>query len=158
MLLAMNRRASVDEFLKQKRIAFVGVSRNERHFSRSLFREFVKRGYEVIPVNPNAETIDGKPSFASVTQIEPPVESALLITPNGQTRKVVEECAAAGVRRVWMYRAAGQGSVDRAAVEFCDARDIDVIAGECPNMFFPDAGWVHRTHGFIRRLTGNYPG
>ncbi len=157
MLLAMNRRATVDEFLEQKRIAFIGVSREEKHFSRTLFREFVLRGYDVIPVNPKTDSIEGRPTYASVKQIDPPVESALVITPAKLTGDVVKECAEAGVRRVWMYRAVGDGSVDPKAVEFCEAHGIDVVAGECPNMFFADAMWFHKAHGFIRKLTGSYP-
>jgi hypothetical protein len=30
-----------------------------------------------------------------------------------------------------------------------------VIAGECPLMFFRDAGWIHRFHGWVRRITSN---
>ncbi|MCX6622119.1 MAG: CoA-binding protein [Acidobacteria bacterium] len=153
----MNRRACVDEFLQQKRIAFVGVSRKEQHFSRALFHEFVERGYDVIPVNPNLDAVEGKVAFASVSRIDPPVDSVLVITPASQTGKVVEECATAGVRRVWMYRAVGVGSVDPKAVEYCEAHGMGVIAGECPNMFFPDTAWYHNAHGFVRKLTGSYP-
>jgi predicted CoA-binding protein len=153
----MNRRATVDEFLQQKRIAFVGVSREEKHFSRALFREFVRRGYDVIPVNPNVDSVEGKAAFASVKQIEPAVDSVLVITPASQTGKVVEDCATAGVRRVWMYRAGGAGSVDLKAVEFCDAHGMDVVAGECPHMFFKDSMWFHKAHGFVRKVTGSYP-
>lgn len=153
----MNRLASVNEFLQQKRIAFVGVSRQERHFSRLLFREFIKRGYDVIPVNPNAGAFDGKTAFTSVSAIEPKVDSVLVITPASQTAAVVEECAAAGVRRVWMYRATGAGSVDPKAVEYCKEKGIDVVAGECPHMFFPETMFFHKFHGFVKKIIGQYP-
>jgi len=153
----MNRRASVDAFLEQKRIAFVGVSSKERHFSRSLFREFVQRGYDVVPVNPKPDSVEGKQAFASVSAIEPKVDSVLVITPASQTAAVVEECAAAGVQRIWMYRATGPGSVDPKAVEFCKQKGIDVVAGECPHMFFPNAMFFHRFHGFVKKIVGAYP-
>jgi predicted CoA-binding protein len=53
-----NDRPAIDSFLKLKRIAFVGVSRKEADFSRALWKEFRERGYNLIPVNPNAGTID----------------------------------------------------------------------------------------------------
>ena len=43
-----------NEFLAQRRIALVGVSRNPRDLSRTLFRELRRRGYDVVPVNPDA--------------------------------------------------------------------------------------------------------
>ncbi len=40
------------EFLAQKRIALVGVSRQEKDFSRMVLRELVRRGYDVVPSAP----------------------------------------------------------------------------------------------------------
>ena len=58
----------IQEFLGQKRLAIVGVSRKKQDFSRVLFREFQKRGYDVVAVNPSAQEIDGLPCFASVAE------------------------------------------------------------------------------------------
>lgn len=54
----MSSLARIREFLGQKRLAIVGVSRQPRDFSRALFREFCSRGYEVVPVNPAAREIE----------------------------------------------------------------------------------------------------
>jgi hypothetical protein len=56
-----------------------------------------------------------------------------------------------------MYRAGGQGAVSEDAVRFCREHEIQVIPGQCPFMFWPDAGIGHRLHGFIRKITGRYP-
>jgi uncharacterized protein len=42
----------IRDFLAHKRFAMVGVSRQPKDFSRSLFHEFLNRGYEAVPVNP----------------------------------------------------------------------------------------------------------
>jgi uncharacterized protein len=73
------------------------------------------------------------------------------------TEKVVEDCAEAGIRQIWMYRAGGSGAVSAKAVEYCRAKGIEVIPGECPFMFLPDAGGVHRFHRFLRKITGRFP-
>ncbi len=147
----------VNEFLTVKRLAMVGVSRRPWDFSRRLFAELRRRGYEVIPVNPKARELDGAPCYARVGDIQPPVEAALVMTPARATERVVRDCAEAGVRRVWLYRAVGRGAVSRAAVEFCEARGIQVIAGLCPYMFFPDASLIHRIHKRVLQIAGCYP-
>jgi predicted CoA-binding protein len=144
-------------FLAQKRIAIVGVSQEATHFSRTLFREFSKKGYDAIPVNPTARAIEGQPCFARVQDISPPVEAVLLMTPATATPAVVRDCREAGVKRVWMYRAAGVGAVDPGAVRYCEENGMSVIPGECPLMFLPGAAWFHRAHGLVRRITGAYP-
>ena len=153
----MTVRERIREFLGQKRFAIVGVSSRPKDFSRGLLREFRKRGYDAVPVNPNARQMDGQPCFARLQEIEPPVGAALLMTPPALTDRVVRDCAEAGVKRVWMYRATGKGAVSADAVRFCEANGITVISGECPMMFLPGGAWFHRFHGLVKKITGAYP-
>ena len=147
---------AIEAFLAHKRIAMVGVSRDPKHFSVMLFREFFRRGYEVIPVNPKAVTIEGKPCFARVQDVQPPVEAALLMTPAEATEAAVKDCADAGIKHVWMYSAGQGGALSLPAVVFCREHGIDVVAGECPYMFFPKNGF-HKIHGWVRKISGSWP-
>lgn len=153
----MTTRERIDDFLGQKRLAIVGVSREPRDFTRLLFSEFVRRGYDVVPVNPAAGEIEGRRCFARVQDIAPPVDGVMLLTPPKKTESVVLDCAAAGVTRVWMYRAAGKGAVSQAAVLFCKANGIHVVPGYCPHMFWRDTAFFHRFHATLLKITGAYP-
>jgi predicted CoA-binding protein len=155
--MPIHSRRTIDDFLAQKRIAFAGVSRNSKDFSRQLFAELVRRGYDLIPVNPNTAEIDGRTCVDRIAAIAPAPEGALLLTTPKVTEELVAECAAAGVRRVWMFRAGGKGSVSPIAVAFCQENGIQVIAGECPFMFLPETQWIHRFHGALKKITGSYP-
>lgn len=153
----MTTRAEIDDFLRMQRFAMVGVSRDPKDFSRMLLRDLRARGYDVVPVNLHADVIDGLECFQSLQAIKPAVEGALLMTSPGETERVVRDCAEAGIRRVWMYRAAGPGAASQAAVEFCREHDIQVVEGYCPYMFLPATPFFHRAHGFFLKLTGKYP-
>ncbi len=141
----------IGEFLAQKRIAVVGVSRNPSDYSRMLFREFRKRGYDAVPVTPQAEEIEGVRSFARVQDITPGVDAALVLTAPRITGAIVRDCADAGIARVWLRKDV------QGAAGFCRSRGIAVIAGQCPFMFLPGAGGVHRLHGFLLKIVGRYP-
>jgi len=147
----------VTDFLAHKRMAMAGISRDPANLSVKLFQELIGRGYDIAPVNPNLSEVEGRKCFSRVQDIEPPVEAVLLMTSPEASEEVVRDCAEAGVRTVWMYRATGKGSVSRKAVEFCQEHGIRVIPGECPFMFLPGSAGVHRLHGFIRKITGRYP-
>jgi len=147
---------AIEDFLAQKRIAMVGVSREPKEFSGMLFKELSKRGYDMVPVNPATSEILGRTCYACVQDIQPPVDAAILMTSPAVTESVVRDCVEAGIRRVWMYRAGGRGAVSPAAVEFCRAHDMQVVPGECPFMFLPNAGF-HSVHTFIRKITFRYP-
>ena len=147
----------IRDFLDQKRIAMAGVSRQPKDFSRILFRELRSRGYDVVPVNPQAREIEGRPCFAHLQDVTPPVDAVLLMTPADLTGPVVHDCVSAGVTRVWMYRAGGRGAVTADAVRFCESNGISVIPGECPMMFLPGGAWFHRFHGLLKKIGGSYP-
>jgi predicted CoA-binding protein len=89
---------SIEDFLAQRRIAMVGISRQPGSFSVQLFKELSRRGYDVVPVNPKTSNIQGRRCFAHVQDIEPPVEAALLMTSPEGTDAVVSDCAEAGIR------------------------------------------------------------
>jgi len=153
----MSDLVTIREFLSFKRIAMVGVSQQPKDFSRTLFSELRKRGYEMVPVNPAAPEIEGQRCYAHVQEIQPPVDAVLLMTSPAVTGTVVRDCAEAGVRSVWMYRAGGKGAVSESAIGFCRENGIAVIPGECPFMFLADSAWFHRFHGWVKKIAGSYP-
>ena len=79
------------------------------------------------------------------------------MTSPSATDAVVRDCAEAGIKRVWMYRASSTGAVSPEAVKYCEEHGIAVIPGECPFMFFPGGSWFHRFHGLLKRIAGSYP-
>jgi uncharacterized protein len=141
-------------FLAVKRIAVVGVSRNEKDFSRVLFRELLRRGYDAVPVNPSLAEVDGRRAYAGLREIEPPVEAALLLTPPSVTEAVLRDAARAGVRKVWLHRGTGAGSGTPAALALCEANGIEAVHDLCPFMVLTEAALPHRVHGFFRRRFG----
>jgi predicted CoA-binding protein len=155
---AMSALSTIHDFLAQRRIAIIGVSHDPKDLSRTLLNELRQRGYDVVAVNPELKDVDGKPCFVHVQDIQPKVDGAVLMTSPDVTMQVVQDCAQAGITRVWMYRAGTKGgAVSDEAIRFCESKGMSVVPGECPFMFLPDTGWFHRAHGFIRRITGYYP-
>lgn len=153
----MTTRALITGFLSQKRFAMIGVSRQPKEFSRSLFREFVKRNYTVVPVHPLAKEIEGQPCYGHFKDITPPVTGALVMTPRAATGRVVTELGEAGATLVWLYGVSGEKDVSSEAVSYCRTHGIGLIAGYCPLMFLSDAAFFHRFHGTIWKFIGLYP-
>jgi predicted CoA-binding protein len=155
----MTTTAQIDAFWSLKRLAVVGVSRDPKHFSTAIWRELRDRRYDVVPVNPLASEIDGRPCAARVQDIEPPVDGVVILTPASATDAVVRDCIEAGVRHVWMHKGAGggPGAVSTTAVASAEAAGIEVIAGYCPFMFLPGTPFFHGLHGAWKKLTRSYP-
>jgi len=149
----MTRKADVTDFVGQRRLAVVGVSRQGKKFGNYAFRELRSKGYKVFPVHPQAETIEGERCYASLGSLPEPVDGVLIVVPPAQTEQVVREAAVAGIRRVWMQ----QGAESPAAIKFCQENGISEVHGECILMFSEPAVWFHRAHRWVWKLLGKLP-
>ncbi len=147
----------IDGFLALKRLAVVGVSRNPKEISYTLWQELRQRRYDAVPVNPAATEIDGQRTYASVRDIDPPVEGALIMTTAAVAEQVLEDCAAAGIEHVWLYGGLGGGATSDATIAAAERHGLDAVAGHCPYMFLPGTPFFHGLHGMGKKLTGSYP-
>src|SRR5205809_7157686 len=96
----------VDDFLAQKRIAVAGVSRNHsRHPAGNLiYRRLKSTGHDVFPVNPYLQAFEGDRCYPDLRSIPGGVDGVVIITRPETTERIVRDCDAAWVRRVWMPR------------------------------------------------------
>ena len=133
------------EFLAHKRIAVTGVSRTPKdHGSNSVYRRLRDRGYEVFPVNPNADEVEGADCYHDLKSIPGGVEAVVIATAPDKAEGTMRECAELGIKHVWMHRGYGQGSVSAAATAYGREHGITVIDGGCPLMFAPTADFGHK--------------
>ena len=149
----MTSKKLVNEFLSEKNIAVVGVSRSGKKFGYTLFKDLKTKGYNVYPVNPNAPVIDDEKCYPSLLALRGKVEAAILVVPPFATKEVVKDAYSAGIKKVWMQL----GSESEEAVIFCEETGIDVIQNECVLMFAEPAAFFHRAHRWVNGLVGRLP-
>jgi len=94
----MSSMAVIEDFLEQKRIAVVGVSRNPKDLSRTLVKTLRQRGYEAFAVNPGMSSADDAPCYASLKEIPSTLDGVIVMTSPAVTGEVVQECAAHSAR------------------------------------------------------------
>jgi predicted CoA-binding protein len=146
------------EFLSNKRIAVTGVSRTPKsHGSNIVYRRLRRRGYQVFAVNPNAEEVEGDRSYHDLGSIPGGVDAVVIGTGPGMAESTMHECGELGIKKVWMHRSFGEGSVSDAATGYGRKRGITVIDGGCPCMFDPTADLGHKAKRLVCALTGNLP-
>ena len=148
---------AVDQFLAQKRIAVMGVSRDSRQPANSIYNKLKNGGYEVFPVNPNADEVEGVPCYHDIASIPDGVNAVFIATHPQVTKNVVEECVNLGIKHIWMHRSIGEGSVDEGAVVYGRENGITVIDGGCPMMFVPPVDFGHKCMKWFFSWTGSVP-
>jgi predicted CoA-binding protein len=149
---------AASDFLMQRRIAVTGVSRKpQSHGSNVVFKRLRDRGYEVFAINPNAEEVEGDHAYPDLHSIPGGVDAVVIATRPELAQETMHECAELGIRRVWMHRSFGGGSVSDSATAYGREHGITVIDGGCPCMFDPTADLGHKAMRFVFTLNGNVP-
>jgi len=148
---------AANEFLDFSRIAVAGVSRHGDVAANGIYKKLRKHGYQVFPVNPNAEEVEGDVCYSDVKAIPGGVDGVVIATHPRVSKQVIRDCAEVGIRVVWLHRSFGQGSVDEEAIVYGRQHNITIIPGGCPMMFLePDFG--HKCIRWWLNVTGNLPG
>ncbi len=149
---------AADEFLAHRRVAVTGVSRDAgSHGSNIVYNRLKERGYEVFPVNPNAEEVEGDKAYPALAAIPGGVEAVVIGTRPERAEETMHECADLGIEHVWMHRSVGTGSVSQAATAYGREHGIHVIDGGCPCMFDPTADGGHKVMRWMFTMNGHVP-
>ena len=72
-------------------IAVVGLSRYLEKAARRVPSYLAAKGFDVIPVNPNAERLLGRRSYPTLDDVEEPVDLVLIFRPSAVAAGVVED-------------------------------------------------------------------
>ena len=136
---------AASEFLAKRRIAVTGVSRSPKdHGANTVFKRLRDRGYDVFAINPNADEVEGAPSYHDLKSIPGSVEAVVIGTRPSVADDTMRECVELGIQHVWMHRGPGAGSVSATATAYGREHGVTVIDGGCPCMFGPTADFGHK--------------
>lgn len=141
------------EFLANQRIAVTGVSRSspKDHGANTVFKRLRDRGYEVFAINPNADEVEGSPSYPDLRSVPGGVDAVVIGTRPEIADATMRECVDLGITSVWMHRGPGAGSVSATATAYGRAHGVTVIDGGCPLMFDPTADLGHKVMRVLLR-------
>ncbi|MFQ5595166.1 MAG: CoA-binding protein [Anaerolineae bacterium] len=146
------------DFLSQEQIAVAGVSGSGQGAANSIYRKLRDTGYQVFPINPNAETVEGDTCYPNLKSLPQGVDGVVVVTRPELTEQIARECVEAGIPRVWMHYNAFFGpdrtSVSEEAAAMCRDNGITVIAGGCPMMFLE---FGHKCMRWLLGVMGRLP-
>lgn len=143
---------AVDDFVAQKSLAVVGVSRSGKKFGNYAFKALKNKGYKLFPVHPEAGEIQGKKAYKDFASLPEPVGGVLVVVPPSRSEQVVRDAHEAGIKQVWLQ----QGAESEAAITYGEANGLSVCHHHCI-MMYTQQGGMHGFHGWIWDLLGKAP-
>jgi len=123
---------TIKRFLdKNNTIGFIGATIQKEKWGYKKYKEIKDAGFEVYPINPKYDKIDGDKCFPDLNSLieflNKKPDFVVTIVPPKITEKVVEQCKEFGIDKVWMQ----PGSESEKAIKFCEENDIEVVYGTC---------------------------
>ena len=149
--------APVAAFLAGRRFAVAGVSREGKLPANAIFRKLKASGYDVVPVNPNAASVEGVACYPNLAAVPGPLDGLVIAAHPDVAAGLVKQAAARGVSHVWFHRSFGEGSVSDAALAACREAGIEPVVGGCPLMYCAPVDVAHRCFRWWLRWKGRVP-
>ena len=116
-----------DILLKYKKVAVVGMSREEGKDSHEIPLYLIGKGYDVTPVNPNADSILNKKAYASISSVPGPVEIVDIFRPSDKVLPVVQAAISKNPKVIWLQ----EGISNDEARKLAESKGITVIFNRC---------------------------
>jgi uncharacterized protein len=143
----------IDNFYNEKKIAIAGVSRNPKKFSNQVFAELLKKGYEIIPINPKANSVNNVKCYPDVESLPSDAHSLLIITPKDQTDDILKSALNKGIKNIWVQQMSETADTIRIAEEY----QKEIIHHKCIFMFSEPVAGFHKFHRTLVKLFGSMP-
>ncbi len=108
-------------------IAVVGANDNPAKYGGRIYRDLKAKGFKVFGVNPNRDTIDGDPTFASLDDLPEPPTIVDFVVPPQRTLRILARCKEWGLMNVWIQPGAESDEV----IEYLNAEGFNYLANTC---------------------------
>ncbi|NJE85938.1 CoA-binding protein [Thermococcus sp. CX2] len=110
-----------------KRIALVGASPNPVKYGNIILRDLTRKGFEILPVNPNYDEIEGLKCYRSVRELPKDVDVIVFVVPPKVGIQVAKEAVEAGFKKLWFQ----PGAESEEIREFLESKGVEYSFHKC---------------------------
>jgi len=110
-----------------KTIAVVGCSPKPDRTSYRITSFLIEQGYQVIPVHPQADTILGQKTYASLADIPVPVDIVNVFRKSESTPPIAAAAASISAKSLWLQ----QGIFNKEAAKIATDADLICVMDMC---------------------------
>ena len=136
MLDATFERLLRDIYATTKTIAVVGATTNEDKPGFFIPRYMQGEGYRIVPVNPRYDEVLGEPTYASLADIDEPIDVVDVFRPSAEAPGIARQAVDIGAKVLWLQPGV---TSDEAATIGHDAGMV-VIMDRCIGMTYVELG------------------
>jgi uncharacterized protein len=108
-------------------IAVVGLSSKSWRPSFEVAAYLQGKGYRIVPVNPNETEVLGERAFATLLDVDVPIEAVDVFRRAEHTPQIARQAVQIGARVLWLQ----EGIVNEEAYRIATEGGLEVVMGAC---------------------------
>lgn len=117
----------VDEALSRKVWAVIGATQNKEKFGYKVYKALKDHGYEIYPVNPFYDEIDGEKCYKNLSSLPKVPDVVNVIVSPDKSEGFIREASALGCEFIWFQ----PGAEGDALIKLCQALGLKTISNVC---------------------------
>ncbi len=153
---------NLDKLFHPGSIALVGASDKQGQVGTALLRNLIAGGFRgrIYPINPKYKRVMELRAFSSMTELNDPVDLAIIAVPINHVPGVIGECSDLGVKTAIIVSAGGKEvgegglALERDIVEAASASTLRIVGPNCLGLMVPDSN-LNASFASAAPLRGN---
>jgi predicted CoA-binding protein len=82
-------------------IALIGASNDRNKYGNKIYRDLRNKGYNVTPINPKEEKIEGDRAYSSIEEMKELPDIANFVVPPPVAIKIAQNITNLGIKHLW---------------------------------------------------------
>ena len=82
-------------------IAVIGASNDRNKYGNKIYRDLRNKGYNVTPINPKEEKIEGDRAYSSIEEMKELPDIANFVVPPPVAMKIAQNITNLGIKHLW---------------------------------------------------------
>lgn len=115
------------EMLEKKVWAVVGATNNKEKFGYKIWKKLKDNGYEVYPVNPKYDNIDGETCYPTLKDLPKTPDVVDFVVPPKVTLKGVDLAHELGIEYLWFQ----PGTADEEVIDKAESLGKKIVFHDC---------------------------
>jgi len=112
-----------EEMLAKKVWAVVGANDNPEKYGNMIYKKLKSKGYEVYPVNPNYNEIDGDVCYKNLSSLPKVPEVIDMVVSPRHGKGIIEEAHRLDIKNIWLE----PGTYDDELISILEEKGMNYV-------------------------------
>ncbi len=114
----------LEEMMLEKKVwAVVGANDNPEKYGNMIYKKLKSSGYEVYPVNPGYESIEGEKCYSDLSSLPQKPDVIDMVVSPKRGSAIIEEAARLGIKNIWLQ----PGTYDENLMELIEKNGLSAV-------------------------------